>query len=218
METTNVQALGAIKIKRLTGNKKMPELDAKVIDFWRWTFSDLMMNTARGVLAEFIVAQALGISTEGVQAGWNPFDLVTEVGIKIEVKSASYIQSWAHNEYSKIQFSLAPKRGWDFETNKQADEAARHADYYVFALLAGKDQSRIDPTNVSQWRFWMVEREFLDKRPRSQHSITLGSLKREVHEEGLDFERLSRESRRIQSSRMGTTPGAVPEMQGTELA
>ncbi|MBK7706563.1 MAG: hypothetical protein IPJ30_12495 [Acidobacteria bacterium] len=113
------QALGVIKIEHLTGDENMPGLDTKVIDFWRWAFSDLMMNTARGVLAEFIVAKALGISTEGVRAGWDPFDLETEDGIKIEVKSASYIQSWAQNDYSKIQFSVAPKRGWDINTNKQ---------------------------------------------------------------------------------------------------
>ncbi len=158
METPspNELALGVVKIDPLTGNEDMPGLDAKVIDFWRWAFSDLMMNTARGVLAEFIVAKALGISTEGVRAGWDPFDLETEDGIKIEVKSASYVQSWAQNDYSKIQFSVAPKRGWDINTNKQGTEAARHADYYVFALLAEKDQTRIDPTNVSQWRFWIV--------------------------------------------------------------
>jgi hypothetical protein len=28
-------------------------LDASVVDFWRWAFSDLRDNTVRGVLAEF---------------------------------------------------------------------------------------------------------------------------------------------------------------------
>ena len=31
-----------------------------MLDFWRWAFSDLRDNTQRGVLAEFLVALALG--------------------------------------------------------------------------------------------------------------------------------------------------------------
>jgi len=34
-------------------------------DFWAWAYSDLIGNTERGRLAEFIVAMALGI-TEGI--------------------------------------------------------------------------------------------------------------------------------------------------------
>ena len=40
-------------------------LNVSVLDFWRWRASDLVSNMARGVLAEFIVANALGISTGG---------------------------------------------------------------------------------------------------------------------------------------------------------
>src|SRR6266851_1966408 len=36
-------------------------------DFWRWSLSDLVSNATRGRLAEFIVADALGISTRGVR-------------------------------------------------------------------------------------------------------------------------------------------------------
>jgi hypothetical protein len=31
-------------------------------EFWQWAFSDLQENITRGVLAEFLVAKALGIS------------------------------------------------------------------------------------------------------------------------------------------------------------
>lgn len=37
-----------------------------LIDYWRWAHSDLVVNTERGVLAEFIVARALGIEMGGV--------------------------------------------------------------------------------------------------------------------------------------------------------
>lgn len=62
-------------------------------DFWRWSVSDLVSNATRGRLAEFIVASALGISSD-VRDEWSPYDLLSPEGLKIEVKSAAYIQSW----------------------------------------------------------------------------------------------------------------------------
>jgi hypothetical protein len=38
---------------------EQPE-ECLVSDFWRWGFSNLTDNTTRGVLAEFLVASALG--------------------------------------------------------------------------------------------------------------------------------------------------------------
>ena len=48
---------------------------------------------------------------------------------------------------------------------------------YVFALLAHTDQRTLDPLDVSQWQFFVVPTVSLDNRKRSQHSITLPSLK-----------------------------------------
>ena len=48
---------------------------------------------------------------------------------------------------------------------------------YVFALLAHTHQKTLDPLNVSQWEFFVVPTMSLDHRNRSQHSITLPSLK-----------------------------------------
>ncbi|MBK6579630.1 MAG: hypothetical protein IPG17_26280 [Sandaracinaceae bacterium] len=42
-----------------------------VLDFWRWSMSDLVSNTARGVLAEFLVGSALGIAS-GTRVEWVP--------------------------------------------------------------------------------------------------------------------------------------------------
>lgn len=43
-------------------------------DFWAWAYSDLLDNTLRGALAEYIVATALGVN-EGVRVNWDPYDL-----------------------------------------------------------------------------------------------------------------------------------------------
>ena len=50
----------------LTANDKFTfhgsDLDLSVVDFWSWAYSDLLNNTGRGVLAEFIVFSALKFS------------------------------------------------------------------------------------------------------------------------------------------------------------
>lgn len=51
----------AITAKRLNGNerfhldgKELPMLKASVKEFWSWSYSDILNNTTRGVLAEFL--------------------------------------------------------------------------------------------------------------------------------------------------------------------
>jgi hypothetical protein len=147
-----------------------------LLDFWRWSSSDLVSNAKRGVLAEFIVAHALGISLDGIRNEWDAFDLTTPEGITVEVKSAAFVQSWSQRRLSSIVFRTPKTRAWDAETNVQAPESRRQAQVYVFALLACKDKLSIDPLNVRQWRFFVLPTVVLDARTRSQHSITLRSL------------------------------------------
>jgi len=61
-------------------------------DYWQWSGSSLLDNTECGIVAEFLVALALGL-TESPRLEWASFDLETAVGAKIEVKSAAYLQS-----------------------------------------------------------------------------------------------------------------------------
>ena len=49
-----------------------------VADFWGWSLSDLLDNTERGVLAEFILAAALGIAVDGLREGWAAWELTTQ--------------------------------------------------------------------------------------------------------------------------------------------
>jgi hypothetical protein len=60
-------------------------LGLTLLDFWRWSSSDLVSNARRGVLAEFIVASALGITLNDVRDEWGAFDLTTPEGITVEV-------------------------------------------------------------------------------------------------------------------------------------
>ena len=147
-----------------------------LLSFWRWSTSDLVNNAARGIVAEYIVARALGLGEGGVRDGWAAFDLETPSGIKIEVKSAAYVQSWHQKQLSSIAFVTPKTRDWDAETNIQSHESKRQADIYIFALLAHTDKATIDPLNLDQWRFYVLPTTVLDARKRSQHSITLKSL------------------------------------------
>ena len=66
---------------------------ATVGDYWQWAYSDIVNNTNRGILAEFIVARVLG-SGETVRANWASYDVDTSRGTRVEVKSAAFLQSW----------------------------------------------------------------------------------------------------------------------------
>jgi hypothetical protein len=153
-------------------------LDFNLLSFWQWSASDLVNNAIRGIVAEYIVARALGVADSGVREGWAAFDLETPSGIKVEVKSAAYVQSWHQKRLSTIKFVTPKTREWNADTNIQSRESKRQADVYVFALLAHADKTTIDPLNLDQWRFYVLPTATLDGRTRSQHSITLASLEK----------------------------------------
>jgi hypothetical protein len=99
-------------------------VEAKLLDYWRWAVSDLVGNTERGGIAEFIVAIDFG-TIDGVRNSWAPFDLKTRDGVRVEVKSAAYIQTWKQKRYSPITFTVRPTYGWDAETDEWGSEKKR---------------------------------------------------------------------------------------------
>jgi hypothetical protein len=175
-------ALGRIHTVQKTGEERFhlddADLSCTVRDFWRWSTSDLVSNATRGILAEFIIARALGISTIGVRDEWAAYDLRSEADVTIEVRSAAYLQSWAQRRLSLISFSVRRSYTWDAETNTQSLAPLRSADVYVFALLAHQDKATLDPLDLDQWRFYVMPTAVLNQRTRSQHSITLPSLEK----------------------------------------
>lgn len=174
--------LGKLSVQPRRGDEPIHDdgvpLGPRLFDFWRWSTSDLVSNVVRGIFAEFLIAQALGIDTSGVRDSWAAFDLLTPDGVRVEVKSAAYVQSWWQRRLSPVSFAVRRTRAWSAETGLMAADAARQADVYVFALLAHADKASIEPLNVEQWRFFVVPTAVLDARTRSQHSITLASLRR----------------------------------------
>ncbi|MCA9103728.1 MAG: hypothetical protein KDA63_21395 [Planctomycetales bacterium] len=173
-------AYPVIEAKRRDGTDSFHTHGATVefnlMDFWAWSTSDLVSNATRGILAEYLVAQALGVANGNVREEWAAFDLTCHDGTRVEVKSAAYVQSWQQERLSRISFNVRKTRAWSKDTNLLEDVPQRQADVYVFALLAHKDQHTIDPLDLSQWAFYVLPTAELDRRTRSQHSITLASL------------------------------------------
>ncbi|MEP6781388.1 MAG: hypothetical protein ABJC26_15930 [Gemmatimonadaceae bacterium] len=160
-----------------------------ILDFWRWSASDLLSNATRGRFAEYIVHRAVSGTDNSVRAEWDAFDLTTPDGIRVEVKSAAYIQSWHQKRESAIAFLVPKTLAWSAATNQQETVAKRHANVYVFALL--HERVEPDPLDVRHWTFYVVATGVLDARTRSQHSISLASLIK-VAGSGVVFEDLAR--------------------------
>ena len=147
-------------------------------DFWRWSLSDILSNASRGRFAEFIVGTAIDLQIENLRNEWDAYDLSTNDGIKIEIKSASYIQSWKQSKFSAISFSIKAATHMDNKITMLRSEVKRHADIYVFCLLKHKDQKTIDPLKLEQWEFYILPTCKLDNYKRSKSSITLTSLQK----------------------------------------
>lgn len=181
-KTTKLSDLNEIKANPKTGAEKITyngtETEYNLLDFWRWSVSDVLSNVTRGRFAEFIVGTALGINPLNLRDEWDAFDLITDDGIKIEIKSASYIQSWNQNQLSRISFSIKKSRYWDAVNNMKRSEPKRHADLYVLCHLKHIDQATIDPLKMEQWDFYVLPTFRLDNYERSQSSITINSLRK----------------------------------------
>lgn len=171
---------GIIKNKIKSGKERLKfkknNLSFSVLDFWKWSVSDILSNATRGRFAEFIVATATNIDLNVPRNEWAAYDLITPDKIKIEVKSAAFIQSWHQDKLSNISFSIKPSFYWDSETNKQSKTKSRYADIYVMCLLSTTDQSIIDPLDLDQWKFYVLSVKEINNYKRSQLSITLKSL------------------------------------------
>lgn len=144
--------------------------------FYEWAYSDLLVNNQRGHFAEFIVAVALDI-TSSKRSEWDPYDLLYR-NVKIEIKSAAYIQSWQQKRPSTIGFDIKQTRNLNFQTDKQEEQYKRQSDLYIFCHLKHKDRNTIDPTDVSQWDFYIVPTKILDEKFNKQKRISLSVLKK----------------------------------------
>jgi hypothetical protein len=150
-----------------------PLASSTIGEFWQWAFSDIVGNTERGALAEFIVARALR-SKRQTRNEWAAFDLETPAGIRVEVKSSAYLQSWYQKSLSSPRFSIKKSLMWIPESNTFIGERQRHSDIYVFCLLAHRGaKSDLNPLNLAMWEFYVLKTNDIDRLYGSRESISI---------------------------------------------
>lgn len=152
-------------MKMLSGSEQFVsergESIAQVNDFWRWSGSNLLDNTYRGMLAEFLVARALDLDSIS-RAEWGLYDLLYN-DIKIEVKSSAYIQSWEQ------ETPYSPR----FDIHRSVTNGKRMSDIYVFCLLNEKNREDINPLDLKQWDFYIAKTSVINNTFDRQKSVAL---------------------------------------------
>ena len=143
-------------------------------EFWQWAFSDLQENITRGVLAEVLVAKALGISLS-VRQAWEDYDLETEHGLRIVVRTSGYLQAWRQQKPSAPQFGQLRARSWDAKEGHSAEPRYR-ADVFVFAVHTAKRHEDYDMLDLTQWEFYVADCETLARLGTT--SIGLSKVRR----------------------------------------
>lgn len=161
-------------------------LNIDVLDFWKWSSSNLLINTNRGVLAEFLVASSLNLIKEP-RFVWGNYDLIMTSEVTIEVKSASIYQAWKQSKASRISFTISKKYEWNYKTGEWSNEPARSADIYVFCVLYGTE-----PLNLGNWKFYVLLTECINEIYGDQKTVSIKSLNDQFPElEEFRFDRLS---------------------------
>lgn len=193
--------------RKLTGLEHLVDgekvLPFHIAEFWQWAYSDMLRNTNRGVLAEFVVKTALelgGIYTNtDIRSNFEPYDLIGPnikqaftpppeklentnsygfLPCRIEVKSAAYVQAWEPHPGTtpRISFSIAPAKVPDEIGDYRPDaERQRNSDIYVFTIYTAttKEQNIFD---MSFWEFYVVKTSVLNEKFGEQKTISLTKL------------------------------------------
>ncbi|HEY4934166.1 MAG TPA: hypothetical protein VII23_21590 [Terriglobales bacterium] len=118
----------------------------------------------------------------------SPTDFVTETGVRIEVKSSSYWQSWkfwgdggkpkpvrvvGNTEERRITFA-----GLKIRDNTSASLPEYRSDLYVFAFQAQRDPRLWNALDLRQWEFYMLTRAEMETI--GSGSVSLITLRRKA--------------------------------------
>lgn len=167
----------------LTGDEHFTGLDRTVKEFWSYAARDLRSNVLRGVLAEWLVAKAVGAAEPRPE--WDEFDVLTPANVRVEVKSSAYLQAWPQRDLSTISFSglRSKKLGPD---NRYSDQRTFNADVYVFCVQTAQSHDAYDPLDVSQWDFYVLPRSRVESIGYRSSGLTrIKSVTQRVSFDGL---------------------------------
>jgi hypothetical protein len=161
-------------LNKLNPEHPIPGTHTTVGDFWSWAYSDILSNRNRSIFAEFLVGAALDV-LDKPRIEWNAWDLMYYDRM-IEVKSASYLQSWVQKRLSDIRFDIGSKLSWNYDTNEFISEKTRTSYCYVFCLYAEKDRLQVNIFNLDMWQFYVVATSQINERFKDQKSVSLKNI------------------------------------------
>jgi hypothetical protein len=117
----------------------------------------LIVNVLRGLVAETIVAEALGPEWTWCSTDYSAWDFIRSDGKRLEVKQSAARQSWAANgaKPSACSFDIAPRQGRFDESSTWIPDCRRWADVYVFSHH-GETGEAADHCDPQQWTFYVV--------------------------------------------------------------
>ncbi len=160
-------------------HKRLDGRFGEMVDFWRWAYADLKPNNVRGVFAEWMVAQILGLDP-APRDSWAEFDLQLPApdNRKIEVKASAYRQSW-HTERSPssgISFSGLKGQKWIEEERRYDGVSGYHAEIYVFCVQIQENDKGWDAFQLANWEFYILPRACFEKN--REKSLSLATVQR----------------------------------------
>jgi len=147
--------------------------------FRRWVLGDLVDNRNRGLFAEWLVGEALGVIDEVTpRREWDAYDLLYR-DKKIEVKASGRSQSWSRDQQSNVRFGIERKSSsWTAASDEWIahDQPVRFADVYVFCVHEPVPATNANVADPSHWAFWVVATDVLDQELGSQKTVGIRTL------------------------------------------
>ena len=177
--------IGATRKPRLTcSGRSLPEqieASAAQAAFGR----RLVTNVHRGLVAEAIIAHALGAAWNWCSGDYAAWDFERSDGLRLEVKQTASRQSWHKpgQQSTGLSFDIRERTG-RFEGATWIGDQRRWADLYVFAHHHVTNDAA-DHRDPNQWHFYVVPERALPAQKR----ITLSRVRRCA--EAVTFERLA---------------------------
>lgn len=138
------------------------EIEMTMTDFFQWFNQDFTDSSRRSVLSKFIVSSSLGLSDSRSKDSRNvrfhrEYDFLTQDGYRVQIESASYLQSDDGKNPSHISFAIS---SWD-------------VDVYIFCLYKATSLSQ-NPLDLNLWDFFVLPSSTLPDR--KLQAITLPRL------------------------------------------
>jgi hypothetical protein len=145
--------------------------NSSLSDFWSWAFGDLCDDDIKGIFAEWMVLKLLGIPSKR-RISWANSDIITQDGVRIEVKASSHWQSWklldesgtlrvpplhpiSLNSRGKIKFGGLRARDAVTVADPSKNVAFK-SDIYVFAFQHEEEPEMWNAMDLSQWEFYVL--------------------------------------------------------------